>query len=236
MSKKTSADPLVETEVTGKKPRIQSDLVMDRDAITPRPLDSDARYLKIISWNVAGLRGTLKNSPTILQDLVNRHRPDALCLQETKLQESHVSELTDMLPGYVSHWACSTTKKGYSGVALFVKSGAEVSSVSADTKKKKKGAQTTLTSLWKTGESSAESLAESVVESVVESEGADYAAKGAADALPLRVECNLPDARFNGEGRIIVAEFPAFFLVNVYVPNSGDGLVRLGFRVDEWYV
>ena len=34
----------------------------------------------------------------------------------------------------------------------------------------------------------------------------------------------------NKEGRVITLEFPEFFLVNVYVPNSGRGLPRLGYR------
>ena len=29
-------------------------------------------------------------------------------------------------------------------------------------------------------------------------------------------------------------EFPNFFLVAVYVPNAGEGLKRLKYRVDEW--
>jgi exodeoxyribonuclease-3 len=32
------------------------------------------------------------------------------------------------------------------------------------------------------------------------------------------------------EGRIQCAEYPDFYLVNVYVPNSGQGLKRLGYR------
>lgn len=37
-----------------------------------------------------------------------------------------------------------------------------------------------------------------------------------------------------GEGRVLTAEYPAFFVVNVYVPNSGEGLKRLGYRTQEW--
>lgn len=37
--------------------------------------------LKIISWNVAGLRGTLKKSPEVLNELVDKEKPDILCLQ-----------------------------------------------------------------------------------------------------------------------------------------------------------
>lgn len=37
----------------------------------------------------------------------------------------------------------------------------------------------------------------------------------------------------DNEGRVITAEFDQFFLVNVYVPNSGEGLKRLDYRL-EW--
>lgn len=36
------------------------------------------------------------------------------------------------------------------------------------------------------------------------------------------------------EGRITVAEFEKFNLVNAYVPNSQDGLKRLGYRAKSW--
>ena len=35
------------------------------------------------------------------------------------------------------------------------------------------------------------------------------------------------------EGRIITLEYDSFYLVNVYTPNSKDGLLRLGYRM-EW--
>lgn len=37
---------------------------------------------------------------------------------------------------------------------------------------------------------------------------------------------------FDQEGRVIVAEFESFFLLNTYVPNSGQKLERLNFRID----
>ena len=36
------------------------------------------------------------------------------------------------------------------------------------------------------------------------------------------------------EGRVIAVEFPTFFLVNVYTPNSGAELLRLNFRTQIW--
>lgn len=41
---------------------------------------------------------------------------------------------------------------------------------------------------------------------------------------------------FHGEGRTITVEFDHFIFVACYVPNSGEGLVRLNYRVNEWYV
>jgi exodeoxyribonuclease-3 len=37
----------------------------------------------------------------------------------------------------------------------------------------------------------------------------------------------------DNEGRVFTTEFPDFYLINVYVPNSGDGLKRLDYRA-EW--
>jgi exonuclease III len=38
------------------------------------------------------------------------------------------------------------------------------------------------------------------------------------------------------EGRVITAEFKEFILVATYVPNSGEYLKRLDYRVNEWDV
>jgi exonuclease III len=44
----------------------------------------------------------------------------------------------------------------------------------------------------------------------------------------------LPDKKFNGEGRWVQIETPDFYLINTYVPNSGQNLERLDYRTDEW--
>jgi hypothetical protein len=54
--------------------------IFERDSVgTKGP--ASANGLKIICWNVAGLRGTLKKSPQVLNDLVDKQQPDLLCLQ-----------------------------------------------------------------------------------------------------------------------------------------------------------
>lgn len=47
---------------------------------------------------------------------------------------------------------------------------------------------------------------------------------------PLRVFNDIGNAEHDQEGRVIALEFERFFLLNVYVPNSGDQLVRLDYR------
>ncbi len=50
---------------------------------------------------------------------------------------------------------------------------------------------------------------------------------------PLDVTFGLGIPEHDQEGRVITLEFESFYLVNVYVPNSRDGLVRLPYRM-EW--
>jgi len=167
---------------------------------------------------VAGLRGALKNKPDILENLVSTHKPDLLCLQETKLQESHVSEFEGCIDGYIGYWTCSTTKKGYSGNAVFVKSGSKSKS------QKKHQPQQTLASMWKSEKANSSSQSSSQSDS-------NEPILNVVD-----VAFELKDSRFSGEGRTITIELDDFFLVACYVPNSGQKLERLSYRVNEWDV
>uniref|UniRef100_A0A0B7A5W0 DNA repair nuclease/redox regulator APEX1 n=1 Tax=Arion vulgaris TaxID=1028688 RepID=A0A0B7A5W0_9EUPU len=53
---------------------------------------------------------------------------------------------------------------------------------------------------------------------------------------PIKVTEGIGHEKHDKEGRAITAEFDKFFLVNVYVPNSGRGLPRLDYRTKEWDV
>ena len=50
---------------------------------------------------------------------------------------------------------------------------------------------------------------------------------------PISVTYGLDIRHHDQEGRLITAEFPDFYLVNVYVPNSQEKLARLSYRM-EW--
>ena len=69
--------------------------------------------MKLISWNVNGLRACVGKG---FFDFLAAEQPDMMCLQETKLQP----EQAPQIEGYYEYWN-SAEKKGYSGVALFSK-------------------------------------------------------------------------------------------------------------------
>lgn len=51
---------------------------------------------------------------------------------------------------------------------------------------------------------------------------------------PLNVQLGLGMPEHDNEGRVITAEFDDFYYVTVYTPNSGRGLPRLSYRVQQW--
>jgi exodeoxyribonuclease-3 len=71
--------------------------------------------MKLISWNVNGLRAVLKKG---FQDFFNEVDADIFCIQETKMQEGQIENFE--LDGYIQYWN-SAIKKGYSGTAIFTK-------------------------------------------------------------------------------------------------------------------
>lgn len=74
------------------------------------------QLMKIYSWNVNGIRAVHRKN--VFLPFLEAHRPDILCLQETKAQRGQI-ELE--LPDYREYWN-SAMKKGYSGTAIFTKS------------------------------------------------------------------------------------------------------------------
>lgn len=73
--------------------------------------------MKIISYNVNGIRAALKKDFT---EWLLHENPDVLCLQETKAQPEQVDTLLFAELGYTSYLH-SAEKKGYSGVGILTK-------------------------------------------------------------------------------------------------------------------
>lgn len=70
--------------------------------------------MKLISWNVNGLRACLNKG---FMDFFEKENADIFCIQETKMQEGQIELI---LEGYYQYWN-SAEKKGYSGTAIFTK-------------------------------------------------------------------------------------------------------------------
>ncbi|XP_052140229.1 DNA-(apurinic or apyrimidinic site) endonuclease, chloroplastic-like [Oryza glaberrima] len=139
-------------------------------------LSKDTKALKILSWNVNGLKALLKSRGFSIHQLAQREDFDILCLQETKMQEKDVEVIKEgLLEGYThSFWTCSVSKLGYSGTAIISR------------------------------------------------------------VKPLSIKYGLGVPDHDTEGRVVTVEFNDFYLLTAYVPNSGDGLKRLTYRVTEW--
>ena len=75
--------------------------------------------MKLISWNTNGLRATMKQG--YFFPLFEKYKPDIVCLQETKIQESQLDDAMKNVSGYVSYFSHSANKKGYSGTAIYTK-------------------------------------------------------------------------------------------------------------------
>ncbi len=123
--------------------------------------------LKIISWNVNGIRAVMNKG---FAALVQKEKPDILCIQETK---AHPEQVDVMLKQYPYHHWSSAEKAGYAGTAIF------------------------------------------------------------STVKPLSMQPGIGKKEHDAEGRILTLEFKEFYLVNVYVPNSGRGLPRLKYR-QQW--
>jgi exodeoxyribonuclease-3 len=73
--------------------------------------------MKIISWNVNGLRSVHRNG--FWEAFLRGTKPDIFCLQEVKAEPEQLPEEVREAGGFSAFFAPSKLKKGYSGVALY---------------------------------------------------------------------------------------------------------------------
>ena len=71
--------------------------------------------MKLLSWNVNGLRAVLRKN---FLEFLAAETPDILCLPETKCRPEDVEQLWPA--DYTTYWN-SAEKKGYSGTAIFTR-------------------------------------------------------------------------------------------------------------------
>jgi exodeoxyribonuclease-3 len=75
--------------------------------------------MKIISWNVNGIRAVAKKG---FIAFLRAAKPDILCLQEIKISDSARNETEFDFAGYTEYWNCAE-RPGYSGTAILVRAG-----------------------------------------------------------------------------------------------------------------
>lgn len=170
--------------------------------------------MKLISWNVNGLRACVQKG---FIDFYKTIDADIFCIQETKMQES---QLTDEIKKLSTneYWS-SAEKKGYSGTAVFTK---------------QKPINVTIGIEPKVAEIIKLKLKENkkkLASNENQNEKQDFSKELISEEESSKNDSLLLEQ--SNEGRIIVAEYEKFILVNCYVPNSKRRLERLDYRV-KW--
>jgi AP endonuclease-2 len=121
---------------------------------------------------------------------------DIVCLQETKVKEDAITAQDALVGmGYESFWAFSTSRKGHSGVATYVREQPRTP-------------------------------ARAQAQSKASTPSADAGAGGAVTTCYSPVAAfdkPFGDSELDDEGRCLVTDHGAFVVINVYVPNAGDG-------------
>lgn len=75
--------------------------------------------MKIVSWNVNGLRAVLRKE--CFEPMLKTLNPDMLLLQETKALQEQIPEKAQTILDYSSYFNSSIEKAGYSGTAIYTK-------------------------------------------------------------------------------------------------------------------
>lgn len=76
------------------------------------------KTLKLLSWNVNGIRAVHKKG---FIDWLLKENADIVCVQETKAHPEQLPKELISINGYQSFFSSSIVKKGYSGVAVYSK-------------------------------------------------------------------------------------------------------------------
>jgi exodeoxyribonuclease-3 len=185
----------------------------------------------------------MRNHPDAIEELVEKHDLDVLCLQETKLQDIHLDDPKLKIrghlleeQGYDAYYTCSTAKKGYAGTAVFVRRRGSASGQNAKGGGASKQKQKTVTSFFKPkGETSAPTTTDTTAAaaSSAQEEGASLSV-AEENLVPQEVSYEMGKEKHDAEGRMVIVDFPSFSFCNLYVPNSGQKLERLAYRTEEW--
>ncbi|PWZ34211.1 DNA-(apurinic or apyrimidinic site) lyase, chloroplastic [Zea mays] len=199
------------THLTHKQRRPQW-IAYNPRTMRPPPLSTDTNSMKILSWNVNGLQAIVQSGFSA-DELVARENFDVLCLQETHLEASCFG-VSIAAPSYTaSSWAvgCFDVYMGFLNNPIYHDMERNVDLF-------KNLVHEYDYTCWSCSVARLGYSGTAVISRV----------------QPISVQYGLGIPEHDQEGRLITLEFDDFYLVNAYVPNSGRGLRRLNYRINDW--
>jgi len=193
-----------------------------------------------VAFNVAGLRAMLKNKPECLRAVVDKTECDVLMFSEHKLNPENVDEATKQLKALLPEFstvkfACSTAKKGYAGVCILARSACKEMNNEETAENGKGGAkspmkQTSIKDMFGGGGDGKKKETPTPTATAATTTTTPY-----DGPKLLKVTEGLLDGKKHlSEGRAITLEYETFNAVFTYVPNSGQKLDRLDWRINTW--
>ena len=172
--------------------------------------------MKLISWNVNGLRACINKG---FIEFYNSVDSDIFAIQETKMQENQLDENIKKLGNY--QYFNSAVKKGYSGTAVFTKEEPISVKYGIDENLAKEIVSYKSNIDYTVAAQNVENELKIINKKEIKIDFSDEIKILENESLLFKSD----------EGRLITLEFPEYYFVNCYIPNSKRGLERLLYRM-----
>eukprot|EP00750_Incisomonas_marina_P017939 INCI2651.3.p1 GENE.INCI2651.3~~INCI2651.3.p1 ORF type:complete len:928 (+),score=136.14 INCI2651.3:177-2960(+) len=194
---------------------------------TPSEQPRGARSLKILSFNINGLKSVCDFYGGLAK-LLEKLDSDIVCFQETKVNRSSLTQELACCPGYRGFFSfcrrnaggSTTRSRAYSGTATFVKESAAVTVVAA---------QDGITALLDNhGDTIVQATGGDDDEEDVGAGSVDRNGDGDSQSLAFWDADLLQE--LDSEGRCVVTDHGAFVLFNVYAPAYSETEGRVKFK------
>eukprot|EP01084_Bolivina_argentea_P256789 432486_1 len=169
--------------------------------------------MKIVSWNVNGLRSVLGYSPWChaktherLHTMLEHFASDIICFQETKITRDQLSTNLSTVKGYITFYSFCNVKSGYCGVSTHIRE--------SQTHLRPIKAQDGFTGFLKSNNSNSLITSNELLNKLRE--------KFSDNRLK----------QLDNEGRCLITQHNNFLLFNIYFPNGNGSENRLYFKTD----
>ena len=169
--------------------------------------------MKIVSWNVNGLRSVIGYSPWChskkherLHSMLEYFKSDIICLQETKISRDKLSTDITTVKEYITFYSFCNTRSAYCGVATYIRESQKYL--------RPIKAQDGFTGYLKTNNS-----LKLITTNEILNELKQFFTENRLKEL-------------DNEGRCLITDHQTFLLFNIYFPNCGSTEDRLLFKTD----